>query len=111
MTPSSGRSILLPATAMLLLCGTHAIAQPIPQRIVAHSERMPLVENRGQVVDTRGAPRPDVLFTTAARGARLFLTHRGISYVFAHREHPIAATPHSALPTKTPPAPDSVSLY
>src|SRR4051812_39761740 len=39
-------------------------------------------ENRGQIVDTRGKLRPDILYTTSAAGVHLFLRRDAISYVF-----------------------------
>jgi hypothetical protein len=40
------------------------------------------VANRGQVVDTRGEPRPDVLYTAESNNARVFVRGSAISYVF-----------------------------
>jgi hypothetical protein len=51
-------------------------------------------ENRGQVADTRGEPRPDILYTAGGGSMRLFLRRDGISYVFA-RAVPDSASIHS----------------
>lgn len=42
-------------------------------------------ENCGQIADCDGKPRPDVLFTTLAYGARLYLTPNGMDAVFTGR--------------------------
>jgi len=39
-------------------------------------------ENKGQVVDTRGNLRPDILYTAEANGAMLYFRSNGVSYVF-----------------------------
>ncbi len=40
------------------------------------------MENKGQIIDDKGNPRPDVLFTTEGRGTKLFFNKNGISYQF-----------------------------
>lgn len=52
------------------------------------------LQNRGQVIDTRGAARPDILYTGGGPGVRLYLRRTGISYVFYTIEH------DSTLPSK-----------
>ncbi|MBL1279261.1 MAG: HYR domain-containing protein [Fluviicola sp.] len=39
-------------------------------------------ENKGQIVDTKGDVRPDVLFTAFSKGVRTYFKKGGISYVF-----------------------------
>ncbi|MCS6904721.1 MAG: fibronectin type III domain-containing protein [Bacteroidia bacterium] len=39
-------------------------------------------ENKGQIFDTEGKPRPDILFTTDINGTRLYFRNNAISYVF-----------------------------
>lgn len=46
------------------------------------SSQVAFLENRGQIRDTRGALRPDILYTASANGATIFLRASGFSYVF-----------------------------
>ena len=39
-------------------------------------------ENKGQMIDMAGNPVPDVLFKTSAPGIDLYITERGLTYVF-----------------------------
>ncbi len=41
--------------------------------------------NKGQLADTKGNLRPDVLFSTAGGGAGIYLRKTGISYVYSNR--------------------------
>jgi len=43
-------------------------------------------ENRGQVVDSEGKPRADVLFTAENNGVRLYFRNDAVSYVFSQIE-------------------------
>ncbi|MBN1448708.1 MAG: hypothetical protein JXA28_12320 [Bacteroidetes bacterium] len=43
-------------------------------------------ENRGQVRDTDGQPRPDIRYYADMHGTRIYVTSRGISYVFTESE-------------------------
>jgi len=43
-------------------------------------------ENRGQIVDTEGNRRPDILYTADVNGVRLYVRRTGISYVFSQRK-------------------------
>ena len=44
-------------------------------------------ENRGQVTDAKGLPRPDILFTAHSGGARVFISATGISYQFTNTRY------------------------
>jgi hypothetical protein len=44
------------------------------------------IENRGQVADVDGKPRPDILYSIQGRGASLYFLKDRISYVFARIE-------------------------
>ncbi|MCZ7557008.1 MAG: T9SS type A sorting domain-containing protein [Bacteroidia bacterium] len=44
-------------------------------------------ENRGQVADTDGKPRPEIRYTADAGGTRLYFTATGVSYVFTRTEN------------------------
>ncbi len=62
---------------------THTITdhQETPARGRSQSQIV-FTENRGQVVDTDGRLRPDILYTADAGTARLYFTTGGVSYVF-----------------------------
>ncbi|MCB2204625.1 fibronectin type III domain-containing protein [bacterium] len=49
-----------------------------------HADRLPVcfTENRGQIVDTDGRLRPEILYSADAGTARLYFTSAGVSYVF-----------------------------
>ena len=44
-------------------------------------------ENRGQVTDTRGNARPDVLYTAENQGVKIFFRNDAVSYVFPQIEN------------------------
>jgi len=48
----------------------------------ADSRTVCFTENRGQIVDTDGRLRPDILYSADAGAARLYFTAAGVSYVF-----------------------------
>ena len=48
-------------------------------------------ENKGQVIDTDGNLRPDILFTAESGGVKAYLRETGISYVFAYAALPEGA--------------------
>jgi hypothetical protein len=50
------------------------------------SNTLAFTENKGQVVDTRGNERPDILFTTEVNGTKLFFRNDAVSYVFSKVE-------------------------
>src|SRR5688572_20498911 len=43
------------------------------------------VPNRGQVIDTRGDTRPDILYTASSLGTEVFVRSSVVSYVFQRR--------------------------
>jgi hypothetical protein len=47
-----------------------------------NAEEIIFQENKGQIIDTDGELRPDVLFTTHKNGLTAYLKTNGISYVF-----------------------------
>ncbi|MBC8144632.1 MAG: hypothetical protein H7X80_03540, partial [bacterium] len=49
------------------------------------------IANRGQIVDTRGDRRPDVLYTASSQNTRVFVRANSISYVFLHRQEALEA--------------------
>lgn len=46
------------------------------------------IPNRGQLVDSEGKPRPDLLYVTNGSGIKMYFRQTGISYVFARLEQP-----------------------
>lgn len=49
------------------------------------------IPNRGQIVDSEGRLRPDLLFSTSSSGLKMYLRRTGISYVFARVEEKAAS--------------------
>ncbi len=54
------------------------------------SSSIRFTENRGQIVDTRGELRPDVLYKAESKGVSLYFSRRGVSYVFSKAEGDLA---------------------
>ncbi len=52
------------------------------------SSKLLFTENRGQVADDKGNPRPDILFTTHSGNTGVYLTPTGIYYQFVHTTYP-----------------------
>lgn len=48
------------------------------------------IPNRGQIVDSEGKPRPDLLYVTNGSGIKMYFRQTGVSYVFARLEQPKA---------------------
>ncbi len=69
------------AEVMLTSTGTHVAGS-----FLNNSQRIRFTENRGQIVDTDGNLRPDILYTADADGVRLYFTSQGVSYVFTRVE-------------------------
>ncbi|MDB5035284.1 MAG: hypothetical protein JWQ98_2525 [Chlorobi bacterium] len=69
-------------------------------------------ENRGQIVDSRGALRPDLLYTAALGNVRLYFRRDGLSYVF-NLHHNDSARAHRPLSSSERAAtiPDTVERY
>jgi hypothetical protein len=53
----------------------------------AHNRTIRFTENRGQIIDTKGERRPDILYTTGSGGVQVYLRRSGISYVFTRIEN------------------------
>lgn len=63
-----------------------------------HSEQRDLLftPNKGQLVDTRGEKRPDILFFSQSAGTAVYFSRQGIHYVFRHIEElPATTAPQS----------------
>ena len=53
------------------------------QSLMQNSEKdIVFIENLGQIRDTKGNKRPDVLFLTRSQGVDMYITSTGITYVF-----------------------------
>ena len=62
-------------------------SQLISQRIIQNSEQnIVFIENLGQIRDSKGNKRPDILFLTRSQGVDMYITHSGIIYVFRKTE-------------------------
>ncbi len=84
---------------LLLLMGTVQLLAASPN---TGREVIPgFLENRGQVVDSEGEHRSDVLFTTRSRGVKVFISDRGLYYQFRQEERAKVSW-HSPLPTMDP---------
>lgn len=71
------------AVLWLLLCSQTSIAYS--QTIVGQSftsNQLQYWANQGQLLDTDGQPRPDILFYTGTRGMKIYFRKTGVSYVF-----------------------------
>jgi hypothetical protein len=77
----------------LLLLFALAVQAKNPGNPAKHSNvntKLPLLfaENKGQVTDKAGKPRPDILFTASDKSAQVFLTADGIQYQFTKTVYP-----------------------
>ena len=62
------------------------------QSIMQNSDKdIVFIENLGQIRDTKGRKRPDVLFLTRSQGVDMYITSSGITYVFRKTEGDINA--------------------
>lgn len=85
--------------ALLIMIAT-AIVSAQPLLLDGFRPGIRFVQNRGQIVDTRGASRPDVLYSAASAGVRVYLRRGGLSYVFMKVEADSSDRP--ALAASTP---------
>lgn len=58
----------------------------------SNNREIVFIENRGQVVDTYGNPRPDILFTAESGGTKVFFAKDGIRYVQSEISFPMGQT-------------------
>ncbi len=73
-------------TLLLLLVGVWASARENPRSRPIPPSGLAFVENRGQVADVEGKPRPDVSFTADVNGVSLFFRPNAVSYVYSKVE-------------------------
>ncbi len=82
------------------IIGDNAVHKPTISRTPAsqnfhHNQNLLFTENLGQVADTKGVPRPDILYYSGTGGGyRVYLSNRGMSYVFK-QSNPIPDTNYS----------------
>jgi hypothetical protein len=94
---------LLLAVAIMLQCSELSTAQrtscpanhTVPATLNSSLKTAPVLftENRGQVIDAEGNPRPDIMFTARSNGAKVFLTGTGIYYQFTRSQYANAQEP------------------
>ncbi len=90
MTRARRISLLVACGALLVAGAVRATAQP---HEAWQREAGPVasaggfVENRGQVIDTRGAARPDILYTLRAPAAEFHLRRDGFTHVLRDSTH------------------------
>jgi len=76
--------------------GEHRAGQPVLDRGIRFRE------NNGQIVDTDGKVRHDVLYTAESNGTRLFLRSDGISYVFSRSTQAVGPVDVFSAESRTP---------
>ena len=65
-------------------------SQQSTQSIMQNSEKdIVFIENLGQIRDSKGKKRPDVLFLTRSQGVDMYIINSGITYVFRKTEDDI----------------------
>lgn len=68
---------------MLLLISTWALARENPKAQEWLSRNsLSFTQNKGQVIDTKGNLRPDILYTANANGVSMYFRNTSVSYVF-----------------------------
>ncbi|MXN91934.1 hypothetical protein GR160_11935, partial [Flavobacterium sp. Sd200] len=89
------KHILLSLFSLLIGIGCYA-QQPSPETYNNKMQQQNLLfmENMGQVVNAKGTPQTDVLFTAKSNGAQLWLTATGISYQFNKTDYPAGYNLH-----------------
>jgi hypothetical protein len=82
-----------------LTAGSRPLLNKYNTRIAGEGLRF--TENKGQVTDFSGNPRPDILFTAQSNGVKLFLTANGIHYQFRRDfARPEQVNERMAMPNK-----------
>ena len=62
-------------------------SQQSMQSVMQNSEKdIVFIENLGQIIDSKGKKRPDILFLTCSQGVDMYITSTGITYVFRKTE-------------------------
>lgn len=92
------------AIALPCLGYAHSATPANTSAVTIPAGNAPLVftPNRGQVTDAKGAPRPDVLFTTHSAAMQVFLTAGGLYYQFVRTTYADGHRPTAKgiLPTR-----------
>jgi hypothetical protein len=74
------------SAAQFLHAQAPAIAQP------PRAAQMGFTENKGQLVDQDGNPAPDVFFKSCGTGPAIYITNKGLTYVFDQAGDPLPAS-------------------
>ncbi|MEP7219152.1 MAG: hypothetical protein ABI876_09560, partial [Bacteroidota bacterium] len=74
---TDGRFPALFLYLLLLLAGPASACAGPEERLLDAADRVEFLENRGQIHDTRGNSRPDILYTAGASGVNLYFTRHG----------------------------------
>jgi len=80
------------AVAFLALNLTESIAEPVSKRLQQSFATQALLfrENKGQLADTKGGLRPELLFSAGRGDVQVYITTTGIHYQFAKTIYPDA---------------------
>jgi len=68
--------------------------------IASKNAALLFAENRGQITDIQGHPRPDIIYTAQHKNTTIFLSTTGISYQFTRINYPAGYQPFT--PTLSP---------
>ncbi|MFP9097879.1 SBBP repeat-containing protein [Flavobacterium sp. RHBU_24] len=79
------RLLLFCCLLLSVITSAQELSKPSPASKTG-SEKLVFMENKGQVADTKGNPRPDILFSAKSGGTQLWLAKTAIHYQFAHAE-------------------------
>jgi hypothetical protein len=61
---------------------------PSAAKLAQQQSRLLFTENKGQVADASGRPRPDILFAAHSGATQVYLTATGINYQFSKTDYP-----------------------
>lgn len=96
-----GRFLLLLTAILFSICANAQSVQPQP---FVYNKKIQssllFMENRGQVVDIKDNPQPDILFSANSGGAKIYLSANAIHYQFTRIEYPKGYDPTSKEPLK-----------
>ena len=82
--------------------GSMMVKEELSQSMLQASEKdIVFIENLGQIKDTKGENRPDILFLTRSEGVDMYMTNSGITYVFRKIESDLNDQPQEALSKNT----------
>jgi hypothetical protein len=88
------------ATGSLVHAQSHR--EPVHPSIVGRNELL-FIENRGQIRDTKGTPRADIICAMDGGGVQVYFSGRSISYVFREFEYGDADAESQTMHSSSPP--------